>query len=307
MAAPIALFAYKRPDHLQRTVESLKSNARARESHLYVYSDGAKSDADIRQVSEVRAYLGTIDGFASVTVMARETNAGLANSIKDGVTQLCDQYGSVIVVEDDLVVASCFLDYMNVVLDKYSNDERIMQISGYQFPVNTDCGHALCFMPLTTSWGWAIWDRAWKNYTDDVLLYRKMAGNPELRYRFNINGNYDYFPMLEAQHEGKIDSWAIHWYATVFMKKGLVAYPKVSLVTNTGMDGSGTHAQTLVSSNAGHVDVERIRHDTFPVEICESTYAKVVSYFADQKRRTGRGKSTGRFSRLRNLFNYKKP
>ena len=128
--APIALFVYNRPAHTRQTVEALRLNPLAASSELNVFSDGAKTQEAAASVREVRAYLKTMDGFAKVTVYERDRNFGLAASVIDGVTRVCDTSGMVIVVEDDLFVAPHFLDYMNAALDRYRDEAEVMQVPG---------------------------------------------------------------------------------------------------------------------------------------------------------------------------------
>src|SRR5690348_17752623 len=109
MTAPIALFVYNRPEHTRRTVEALRHNRLAGHSRLDVFADGPKVPGDAN-VAAVRAYIRGIDGFASVSIHEREANAGLARSIIDGVTRVCEECDRVIVLEDDMVTTPWFLD-----------------------------------------------------------------------------------------------------------------------------------------------------------------------------------------------------
>ena len=52
--APIALFVYNRPDHMRRTLSYLQKNELAAESRLFIFSDGAKTDADEDKVEQIR-------------------------------------------------------------------------------------------------------------------------------------------------------------------------------------------------------------------------------------------------------------
>ena len=176
-----------------------------------------------------------------MTVVERSRNLGLANSIIEGVTRLCTERGRVIVVEDDLTVSRHFLEYMNQALDRYADDERVMQVSGYMFPVSLGTETDALFLPLTTSWGWACWQRSWKKFDPGGSGREALSRDPSMRRRFNLDGAYDYAGMLDAQAAGKIDSWAIRWYLSVFLRGGLVLYPARTLVRNLGFDDSGTH------------------------------------------------------------------
>ena len=127
--APIALFVYNRPTHTRLTVEALLRNPESACSSLYVFSDGPKNANDNYAVCEVRKYLSHISGFAEIHIIERKHNWGLANSIIDGVTQLCNQFGRTIVLEDDLETSSYFLAYMNEALERFKDDESVAAVS----------------------------------------------------------------------------------------------------------------------------------------------------------------------------------
>lgn len=239
--APIALFVYNRPEHTKRALETLRESDGFDKSPLYIFSDGPKSSSDAEQIRSVRDTVHKIAGNYANIVKA-SINQGLATSIIQGVSRLCNQYGRVIVIEDDLLVAPSFLNYMNAALQKYEAETSVMQISGYMFPVPefSDRVEAL-FLPFTTSWGWATWKRAWDYFEPKATGWDKMVDDHRLRSKFNLGGSFDYFTMLKKQNQGKSDSWAIRWYWSVFKRNGLVLFPPASLVKNIGFDGSGTH------------------------------------------------------------------
>ena len=117
--APIVLFVYNRPWHTQQTIEALQKNELVLESELFIYSDAAKID-DVKQaVDEVRSYIKSINGFKKITIIEREENWGLANSIIDGVTTIVNQYSKIIVLEDDLVTSPFFLKFKKPFKDRF--------------------------------------------------------------------------------------------------------------------------------------------------------------------------------------------
>ncbi len=240
--APIALFAYNRPAHLTRTLQALRANPLAQESRLYIYSDGPKTPHDEPAVSQVRQVIGRTDGFAEVTLREQPSNIGLGRSIIDGVTELSARYGSVIVLEDDLVVAPGFLTFMNQALEHYKHASRVMTVSGYLFPVEHPEHLASTFLfSVPASWGWGTWHRAWKQFEPDstkLLAGLNARVDQEL---FDVDGAYPYFKQLKLHADGKLDVWGVRWYASMFSAKGLCLYPGESLVQNIGMDGSGMH------------------------------------------------------------------
>ncbi|HKY70320.1 MAG TPA: glycosyltransferase [Nitrospira sp.] len=240
--APIALFVYNRPDHVLRTISALQANPLARKSPLYVFSDGPNGSQDIAAVQAVRRIVKSVTGFDEIVVRHQPKNLGLAQSIIAGVTELSAAYGHVIVLEDDLVVAPGFLTFMNQALQRYEHEPRVMQVSGYMFPVERPkrLGQTF-FCRVPTSWGWATWARAWERLSLDSTQMLESLRSPERREAFNLNGAYPYFEHLIQQAEGKLDVWGVRWYASMFTAGGLCLYPGQSLVQNIGMDGTGMH------------------------------------------------------------------
>ncbi len=240
--APILLFTYKRLDTLQKTVESLKRNELSRESTLYIFSDGPKKEADIFQISEVRKYLNTIIGFKNVIIHESVTNKGLANSIIEGVTQIINKYGKVIVLEDDLLLTPNFLVFMNASLNKFQLVNSIFSISGFSFNLGIAQNEQFdaYFLNRGWSWGWATWQDRWKNIDWEVSNYDSFKLDMTARKKFSKGGS-DLNKMLDYQMSGKLDSWAIRWFYHQFSIGGLSIYPIHSKVLNNGFGKEATH------------------------------------------------------------------
>jgi hypothetical protein len=244
--APVVVFAYRRPDHLRKTLTSLMCCEGFAESPIIVYCDGSRSTSDTAAVLSTRAVAKSMLGDRAKYHFA-EQNLGLARSVIAGVGDTVATFGRAIVVEDDLELSPSFLTFMNRALDHYANEHRIFQISGYMFDgKNRPTSPTALFLPFTTSWGWATWKRAWDQFDPLAKGWEVLESNKSLRRRFNLDGAYDYTSMLVRQMAGKIDSWAIRWYWTVFQANGLVLFPPTTLVRNTGFDGSGTHGRGVL-------------------------------------------------------------
>ena len=243
MAAPIVIFAYRRPEHLRRTLASLMQCEGFGSSPVIVFGDGPKTAEEIAGVKATRRLARDMLGTAAEYHFS-DNNQGLSQSIIGGVSSVTQRFGRAIVIEDDLLLAPAFLTYMNAALERYANDQGVFQISGYMFDVAefAERSEAL-FLPLTVSWGWATWKRSWDRFDQSATGWQALCRDAKLRWRFNFAGAHDYVSMLENQMTGRADSWAIRWYWTVFRAGGLVLFPPRSLVDNTGMDGSGTHGR----------------------------------------------------------------
>ncbi len=257
--SPIAVFVYNRPEHTRETLLNLQKCEGFDQSPLYVFCDGSKTEESEIAVSEARRVVHELVG-SHATIVEASKNMGLANSIIKGVSQLCDEYGRVIVLEDDLIVSPFFLSYMNSALDQYENCEQVFQISGHMFNVDGfEKTSVALFLPLTTSWGWGTWSRAWDTFDEQAKDWVNLQDD-KLRNAFNMNGVFDYYAMLKRQMQGKSDSWAIRWYWSVFKQNGYVLFPPYTLVDNTGFDGSGTHGWRSARSvlKQKHLKNERI-------------------------------------------------
>ena len=248
--APIILFVYNRPEHTRKTIEALKRNSLASESELFVFADGPKenaTDAQQAKIRQVREYIASIEGFKEVHIETSEKNKGLANSVVYGVTKIVNQFGRVIVLEDDIVTSSHFLQYMNQSLDLYENDDEVACIHGFSIIKDAPIRENSYFQYGADCWGWATWERGWELFNPDAQeLLKRLKDDRKLRTIFTYNESYPYMEMLQNQIDGKVDSWAIRWYASAVINRKLCLYPRKSLVQNIGF-GDGTHTN---SSNA---------------------------------------------------------
>lgn len=293
-SAPVLLFVYNRPQHTVRAVESLKSNALSSQTDLIIYSDGPRMPEDRPVVEEVRRYICSIQGFASVTVMERNENLGLAHNIIDGVTEQTERYGRVIVMEDDLIAAPYFLQFMNDALEAYRDNPRVGHIQACDFTQDPALPDTF-LIKWTGSWGWATWHRAWKLFNPDGKALLAELETRRLTRVFDFNGAYRYTRMLRRQIEGKNNSWAIRWNASLFLRDVLSLNAGRSLVQNIGFDGSGTncgggglYASTLYPERLPVERIDPVVENPEARRIIENYYRHRHSFTAKAIRRIRR-------------------
>lgn len=263
--APIALFVYNRPQHTERTIKFLRQNELAAESRLFIFSDAARTPADEEKVEEVRSLLKNVEGFKSVELVLRKSNMGLANSIIDGVTHLVKTYHQVIVFEDDLISSPHTLTYFNDALSTYKNQEKVMHIGAYMYPLPLGSLPETFFYRAASSWGWATWDRAWKHFEPNIdhLIAQFDA---KKKKAFSIDHSMNFWKQMMEFKKGKNNSWAIRWYASIFLKGGLTLNPSQSLINNIGHDGTGVHSGI---NDIYNVIINPKRITEFPSEVSE--------------------------------------
>ena len=237
----IAVFAFKRADLLRRTLRSLERAQGFGGFKVHVFSDAPRNEypAEIDAVRRVRSVLRPWCSRHNAILHEATHNLGLRSSIVGGVTRVLEEYEAVIVLEDDLILSKCFLEFMEQALAACRPRNDIMQISGYFVPHNTDLP-PVGLIRTPGSWGWATWRRAWTCYEDDaVKLVRDVSRrDPE---EFDLRGSYAFFDELKKNAEGHLDTWAVRWYASMFLKGGLALYPARSMTRNIGFRGDATN------------------------------------------------------------------
>lgn len=271
--APIVLFVYNRPEHTRKTLEALALNQLASNSILYIYADGAKENAiesQLQAIKQTREVIREQQWCGEVKIIESDFNKGLASSIVDGVTEVVNKHGKIIVLEDDIVTSGSFLKYMNDALNYYYKENKVMHVSGY-FPPIKNIDKNFFFYNQTSCWGWATWSRAWRNYNSNAKSLRDEIILSNRSSEFNLKNSYPFLTHLENNISGKWDTWAVKWHATVFLMNGLCLHPHISYTLNIGFDGTGTHCnKNLTFKDSG-------------IELNKSEFEPVNSYSQSPK------------------------
>lgn len=273
--SPIVLFAYNRPTHTQRTLDALAANPEAKDSELIIFCDGPKiklTDTDLNRINQVVAIANSEKRFKKVEVRVASTNKGLAQSIIDGVSEIVEKYGSVIVLEDDIETSSGFLKYMNDALTTYKDNESVMHISGYMYPNNQNLPETF-FYNVPLCWGWATWSRSWKHFNSDGIFLWNQLKNKHLLSNLDKFGSDYLSSQLADNITGKLQTWFVKWHASVVLQNGYTLFPKQSLVQNFGFDNTGEH-------NGVHTEfTHKILLDNInvkPIELAENKNAELI-------------------------------
>ena len=290
MKAPVVVFAYNRPDHLLKTLEALSKNTFARESEIYIYIDGPKNESGIKKNHEVYEVARSFQEnyFSSVTIRHSKENHGLAASIIKGVTEIINQFGRVIVLEDDSLPNCNYLAFMNQALDFYQDDTQIFSIGGYTVPLTVpqDYNKDIILTQRSSSYAWATWKNRWDKIDWEIRDYRKFRWDFRGRRKFNYWGE-DRASMLDDQINGRISSWAIRFDYAMCKQKMYNILPRFSLIQNIGHDGSGTHNRLNgCGKDIFHVDISQTE-STFTFEkvgINEEIRQSFCAFFRVSKR-----------------------
>ncbi len=246
MLAPICLFVYNRPLHTQKVLDSLVENIEAKDSIIYIFADGPANDSseeNLELIKRTREVINNETRLPNIKILERKHNIGLANSIINGVTEVCDLYGSVIVLEDDIVLTPYCLKYFNDALLFYKNSPKLGAICAYTYPFEFEGDlPETYFLNYNSCWGWATWKRSWENFEYDSLKLFEKIKLQKLTSKFDYDDSCYHMKMLKDHIVGRNNSWAIRWAATLFLNDQLSLFPSKTLVENIGFDGSGIHS-----------------------------------------------------------------
>lgn len=245
---PVVLFVYNRTDHLRRTLDALNENRLISNTTLYVFSDGPRNDNDAKGVKEVRRLIREKNKFGNTEIIESETNKGLAASVIDGATEVLDEHGSVIVLEDDVVTSPGWYDFMNTGIQFYEDNASIWSIGGYCPPLRfpESYPHDVWLAPLTTSYSWGTWSDRWKLVDWDISDYDEFIQDKERVDRF-CGWNPERMRRLKRAMKNNRSSWAVRWGYAAAKQQRLNILPTKSRVTNIGYD-IGVHSHSIVTA-----------------------------------------------------------
>ncbi|MCI5148349.1 MAG: glycosyltransferase [Candidatus Electrothrix sp. MAN1_4] len=240
--APIGVSTYARLPHLKKTISALQQNTLAQQSELFVFSDASRH-GDEERVIDVRNYLQSVEGFKDVHIIKRENNDRIVNN-RSGINMLLNRFGKVIFLEEDIITAPGFLNFMNQALEKYAENDQIFSVVGYSPPIKIpkNYQHDIFILRRCSAWGFGIW----KNRFDQIKYispdeYEQFAVNKKRVREFVKGGGKDLMTMLRADSYGKIDAGDVKAMYAQFLSNQYTVYPTQSLVQNIGHDGTGIH------------------------------------------------------------------
>jgi hypothetical protein len=254
MHTPVALIIFNRPETTKRVFAEI---AKAKPRKLFVIADGPRVNypEDLKNCVAARQILENIYWDCDVAKNYSKVNLGCGKRPATGISWIFEHTDRAIILEDDCVPNQSFFRFCDDLLERFSDDKRIMQISGNNFQFGNKRGpysyffskHNIC------AGGWATWSRAWKYHDMGLKLWKYLKDTPWL---FDITDNQvainywkDKFDKA-YQSGGEIHFWDYQWTFACWSQNGLSILPNDTLVTNIGFGENGTHTKNPNSSTA---------------------------------------------------------
>ncbi len=245
VSAPIAVFAYDRPDMVEATLAALARCSGFSGGRVHVFCDASGRPEREAGVAATRRIAGAWCAAHGARLILREANLGF-RSITEGVSELCAVAGSVISLEDDHLPEPGLLAFLDQGLAAYRHDERVFQIAGYRLGSGSAVLPETFFLPMPMPIGWATWERAWNHFRWDIGDQATLLDDPTRCLAFDLDGSYPASVLLRRALAGTFDSYFIRWYLAMFAADGLALCARDSLVLNQGL-ASGVHGRAKVS------------------------------------------------------------
>jgi hypothetical protein len=244
MHTPVALIIFNRPHHTARVFAEI---AKARPERLFLIADGPRPDRpeDVQRCAAVRDIVARVDWPCQVERNFAERNLGCGRRPGSGISWVFEQVDAAMILEDDCVPDPTFFRFCEDLLEKYREDERVMNIGGTNWqcpPPRTESSYFFSIFNIT--WGWATWRRAWQYYDPAVRLwpeFRDTSWLLDLVRDAHVAQMFAHAFECAYAAQGELDFWDYQWTFTCWAHHGLSILPTTALVENVGFGPEATH------------------------------------------------------------------
>ena len=266
---PILLIIFRRKNVALQSLERIRKIQPAK---LYIAGDGARSHVKGEQeaVEETRkAVLDAIDWPCDIHTLFQEQNLGCSKGVYTAINWLFENEEKGIILEDDCMMQESFFPFVEELLERYKNDERIGMIDGANYIKEVSIPDSYGFSRYKATNGWATWRRAWKNmdlnmdwrqtpYADSIIANMGYRSRDIKYWKYRIN----------VVDHNDVSAWDWQWYFTLAAHNQLGIYPCCSLQSNIGFGEGATHTSSGKTPDYYFTDKEiefPLRHPKYVV------------------------------------------
>ncbi len=259
--APIIIPTLCRHKHFKNQVESLKKNAWAKYTDVYIGLDYPAKAEHWDGYKKICEYLdnGDFSVFKSFNVIRREKNCGPDQNTQLLLNDLFKRYDRWILAEDDMIFSQNFLEYMDKCLALYEDNDDVIAINGYSYPidwVSEKDANIIFQSSICITWGVGYWKEKYDKlveYLSDGYLTKTFDKNFKTgkldkmiksRRGAYIGGSLG---GRKSSYVNKICDYSLGLYLAIEDK--YVVTPVISKVRNMGMDGSGVNQKKVKRKN----------------------------------------------------------
>jgi hypothetical protein len=291
---PILFLIFNRPDTTEKVFEIIR---KIKPEKLFVSADGPRANkpGENEKCAQTRKIIERVDWDCNVHTNFSDKNLGCKKGVVKGINWFFENVDEGIIIEDDCILDDSFFPFVQNMLERYRNDERIMHIGAANFQDEKKRGEAsYYFSKFCHVWGWATWRRAWKHYDVAIKSFAEFKEKETIKNILPDKKMQEHWLRLfQTVYDNKLDTWDFQWVYTVWEQKGMSIIPNVNLVSNIGFGEEATHttdsAHILSENKSGkvtdlihpveiNIDFEADRY-TFYHKIYQSKWKKIRSRF----------------------------
>lgn len=231
----IVVIAFNRIRSLERLLLSLKSAKKIQNAKLIISIDNKEPEnLNVRNLAETFEW-----PYGEKEVIYQQKRLGLKKHVLQ-CGDLSQKYGSVILLEDDLMVSPYFYDYAVKALEFYGGDDKIGGVSLYNYPyedlldlpytpIQDDSDVYFIKFPSSLGQTWTA-----KHWTD-------------FREWLDMGTDLKTIPISEQVYNWPETSWKKLYSAYLVARDKYFVFPRLSLTTN--FNDPGTHKALNINYN----------------------------------------------------------
>ncbi len=305
-AAPVLFLIFNRPSLTQQVFNNIR---KTKPSRLFIAADGPRESRpdDFEQCRKSREIVSQVDWDCDVKLLFRDENLGCRVAVSSAIDWFFENVDEGIILEDDCLPSKSFFWFCQELLEKYRDDERVMQINGnYYLDDLMEFRESYYFSALNGCWGWATWKRAWKQFDSEMTGYHDFKKAESIEKYFKDKEISDWMESyLDEAVMPNCNIWSTRWTYTIIKSNGLSITPTVNFVQNIGFTKeatTGSHESFKKYTEYFPQEMDEITH---PVAIEHAVAADVLQFESIIKltdpRCTGKGQLSA-IEAVKNLF-----
>ncbi|MCX6165555.1 MAG: hypothetical protein NTU73_11970 [Ignavibacteriae bacterium] len=241
---PILFLIFNRPDTTEKVFEIIR---KIKPEKLFVSADGPRpqKDGEKEKCEETRKIIERVDWKCELYRNFSEENLGCKKGVVKGINWFFENVEEGIIIEDDCILDESFFSFVQEMLLRYRNDERIMHIGAANFQDGKKRGDAsYYYSKFCHVWGWATWRRAWKHYDVAIKSFEEFKSkNLIANILPDMKMQKHWLKLFQTVYDNALDTWDFQWVYTVWEQKGMSIIPNVNLVSNIGFGEEATHTR----------------------------------------------------------------
>jgi len=249
---PVLYIAFARPEYARQSFNAIKA---AKPKKFYFYSNkGREGHGDeIERNEQVRSMLKEVDWDCELHTWFREESVDVYTSLFGAINWLFQNEDFGIIIEEDCVAAPAFFNFVEQMLSKYMQDERIWMIGGSNYIEGYNPHrHDYIFSHNMFIHGWASWKNRWNRVEWNNVNFKEMIDEGVFDAVFDTKQQRQFHKDRILKYDNfvkKTHCWDIIFATTGRSRGALSILPKYNLIKNIGIEGVHTKNTDISIAN----------------------------------------------------------